>query len=558
MFRVRNLTKARTFYDPNSSRVVGAAVPDTIISRTIYETFIHYGNFDNDAEIPAYLLPVISSKPEYNRFASIDEKIAFLKRHGKNYGVAEFHSIMRAVNDRNIVNRKLDKEIDALGGWKDMLEYFDEKNSDLVEQRLLELLKKTVAEYDPKAAIHEERETNRKLNRYLQRANEKMHAEVVAFLDTHGNLNLGQLDRLSAFLESASSWRIGDTTSAFKEIYNMVYNLAKVYPNKTLTNHFASESPKHWGFSQIHRNYLDSATEAFYKDIAALATEKDNSTFNAYLKKAALSLSDLALFVEHIPRFAPFSKSGDTHKYWTLYSDETALLLHQYGFLSTVHEYAVLANDREFTQMRAEEIKMVRRAQIGEDEFPPLDAELDADYGATDLVRQMHIVESDATELKKLAAKWLIAVLDREMATKTAVDRSYKDIMDGTMSLKYKDKKDITDYLANLTRDERRVEQTLRSHKIGRWNVGMQKGLYQYEKGVYEKEVAQWHEGDDIVLNVPPLENAGEEVEDLELAERQAHSADYDGGDGWDNLNEDYTDGIYYEEDAERGDYDEY
>jgi hypothetical protein len=131
------------------------------------------------------------------------------------------------------------------------------------------------------------------------------------------------------------------------------------------------------------------------------------------------------------------------------------------------------------------------------------------------------------------------------------------------MGLKYKDKKGITDYLANLTRDERRVEQTLRSHKIGRWNVGMQKGLYQYEKSVYETEVGQWREGDDeVIVNVPVPVNddgeGGEEVEDLERAERREQIADYDEGDGIENLNEEYMDGIYYEENGEREDYDEY
>jgi hypothetical protein len=97
-----------------------------------------------------------------------------------------------------------------------------------------------------------------------------------------------------------------------------------------------------------------------------------------------------------------------------------------------------------------------------------------------------------------------------------------------------------------MTRDERRVEQALRSHKLGRWNVGMQKGLYQYEKGVYETEVLQWR-----VPNQDQGQEAGEDVEDLERAERQEQAADYDNGDGWENLNEEYMDGIYYEEDAE-------
>jgi hypothetical protein len=560
MWRVRNLSKAKTFFDPNSSRVIGAAIPDTIISKTIYETFIHYGNFDNDAQIPAYLLPIVSSKPEYNRFASLEEKIAFMKRHGKNYGVGEFHSIMRAVNERNMVNRKLDKEIEALSGWKDMLEYFDEKNSDLVEERLRELVRRTLNEYDPKTAVHEEREPNRKLNKYLKRANERMQEAIVSFLDTHGNLTLGQLDRISTFLETAVNWKIGNVTSATKEICNMVYNLAKVYPKKTVTNRFQTTMPGSWGFSHIHSVYLLTEINAFYRDIAALVDENENSTFNQYLKRAILILTDLVIFVEQVPRFAPFVKE-DGLEYWSLYSDDTVLLLHHYALLSAVHEYVVLANDREFAQIRAEEIKSNRRAKSGED----VDMEFEdaADYGADDMVRQVHIVESDTEELKKMAAKWLSAVLDREIATKTAVDKGYKEIMDATMGLKYKDKKGITDYLANLTRDERRVEQTLRSHKIGRWNVGMQKGLYQYEKSVYETEVGQWREGDDeVIVNVPVPVNddgeGGEEVEDLERAERREQIADYDEGDGIENLNEEYMDGIYYEEDGERENYDEY
>ena len=150
-------------------------------------------------------------------------------------------------------------------------------------------------------------------------------------------------------------------------------------------------------------------------------------------------------------------------------------------------------------------------------------------------------------------------MLSRELATKTVFNQNYKEIIDSTNSLKYKDKKGITDYLANLSRDERRVEQTLRSHKIGRWNVGMQKGLYQYEKGVYDKEITQWHTEDDIANSIQTAlaQNAqnegaeeGDNVEDLEREERIQQSGDYDQGDGWDNLDEDYTDGIYYEEDG--------
>jgi hypothetical protein len=347
-------------------------------------------------------------------------------------------------------------------------------------------------------------------------------------------------------------------------MYNMIYNVSKVYPNKTLANKFQSAAPKHWSFSVAHRKYLEDSAKSFYKDIAAMSSDESNATFQQYLDAAVANLTDLVLFMEQIPVFAPLLRDGV--KYWTLYSDETVMLLYQYGFLSAVHEYVVLANDRRFLQMRAEEIKQTRRKrntsnkELLNEAFADLDE--DEDYGASSHIRQIHIVESDATELKKLVAKWLVAVLNRERDTKLAFDRDYAQIMDSTTSLKYKDKKDITDYLARLSRDERRVEQALRSHKIGRWNVGMQKGLYQYEKTVYDKEIAQWHTDDNGISEAIQAAiqsgQGGEDVEDLERAEQMQQSAEYDQGDGWDDLNEDYMDGIHYEEDAERGDYDEY
>ena len=565
MDRLKNLTKAKMFFDPNSSRIVGAAIPDTIISRTVYETIIHYCNFDNDASIPTDLVPLVSSKPEYNRFASIEEKIAFMKRHGKNYGVDDFNAVMRIVNSRNMIHRKPDKDIAALSGFKDMLNYFDDKNSILVEEKLRELLRSTLDDYEPKVALHEERQNNRKLNRYLQRANEGMHNAIVSFLDTHANLNLANLDELSSFLLNTSEWKFSDMATSVKETCNMIYNISKVYPNKTLANKFQSVPPSHWSFSVAHLKYLKDVAESFYTEIAAMAQSEKDTTFSQYLTTAVENLTDLVLFIEQIPVFAPLVRDGI--KYWSLYSDETVLLLHKYGFLSAVHEYVILANDRRFAQMRAEEIKTTKRSGEYLGETTVEDELLDEDYGATSSqIRQVHIVESDTIELKKMAAKWLSAVLNRERATKTAFNRNYKQIIDSTMSLKYKDKKYITDYLGGLSRDERRVEQGLRSHKIGRWNVGMQKGLYQYEKSVYDKEIAQWHTEDGVSDAIQSaIQSAianggetGEEVEDLERIEHIQQSEEYNQGDGLENLNEEYMDGIYYEEDAEREDYDEY
>ena len=418
-----------------------------------------------------------------------------------------------------------------------MIDYFEETNSNLVEDKFRELLRATLEEYDPKVAVHEDRASTRKLNRYLQRATEGMRSEIMRFLTTYAGLTSAQSAKTTAFLMQSAKWNISDRKTAAKEVENMVYNIAKVYPNKLLTGSFSSSIPKHWSFSSAHQLFLEKATEEFYKKLAALPKD---ATFQKFIKTVASSTKDLVLFMEQIPVFEPVIKEGV--EYWSLYSDETAKLLQEYCLLSVLHEYIVVANDREFVQMRTEEISV----------NPTLD-EGDEDYGTASQIQQIRIVESDAAELKKMVGAFLIAMIDRERETKNAMNYNYAEIMEKTMGLKQKDKKSITDYLGGLSRDDRRVGQALRSHKIGRWNVGMQKGLYQYDKGVYDKEIGQWHlgqESEDGVL--------GQDVEDLAREEEAQQSADYNDGDGWENLNEDYMDGIYYEEDAEREEYDEY
>ena len=147
-------------------------------------------------------------------------------------------------------------------------------------------------------------------------------------------------------------------------------------------------------------------------------------------------------------------------------------------------------------------------------------------------------------ELRKQASDLLVAMLKMESGVKSTIDKSYATVMEETAKLKYKDKRRITDYLAGLNKDDRKLEQLLRSHKLGRWNVGLQKGLYQYDKSTYEKEATE-----DLVYTVPEMEGVSMEVEDLDRideTDNQVYEAE-----GYDinRLDEEYENGHYYEED---------
>ena len=72
-----------------------------------------------------------------------------------------------------------------------------------------------------------------------------------------------------------------------------------------------------------------------------------------------------------------------------------------------------------------------------------------------------------------------------------------------------------------------------KKYKMGRWNVGMQKGLFKYDKDTYDRERTDM--------------DAGMEENDLEPVVEPEDKEAYDIS----GLGEDYMDGVFYEEDRE-------
>jgi hypothetical protein len=99
-----------------------------------------------------------------------------------------------------------------------------------------------------------------------------------------------------------------------------------------------------------------------------------------------------------------------------------------------------------------------------------------------------------------------------------------------------------------MTIEERRVENILKQHKMGVWNLGLQTGVYRYDPNLYDAEkekdkdlYAVVDEDADIVdqeqVDYDPNLEAEEEAED--------EASNING------LDEDYNDGVYYQEDRD-------
>ena len=172
----------------------------------------------------------------------------------------------------------------------------------------------------------------------------------------------------------------------------------------------------------------------------------------------------------------------------------------------------------------------------------------------------MRISSGNILELKTRVSSLLLTFLDVEQVNKSTIDYSYEQIMKRVSRSKEKEKTGIVKKLGNMTIEERKVEDMLKNYRLGRWNVGQQKGLFAYDQSTYDRErnelIAQitgeeQEGGIDIVsedlLDIYELDKLDKNNDDAEIENELNNIAD---------LGEDFMDGAYYEEDREdEGDY---
>jgi len=341
-----------------------------------------------------------------------------------------------------------------------------------------------------------------------------------------------------------------------------VYNMSRLYPELIRNNYSENTKiPKRWGLSSIHERDLASILK---KEYESLQKFKNDPLISSVLTAVQIKLADLNTFLNIIPLFSQIHKedvlSEEAIKpmmtWYSLFSKRTLYLLFTYIWYSVLLEFTEASTDPTMIRLdiidrrkqRSEKIEENKDVMDARDSFLELDDNTDT-ADAHDAIHEVQIDAGNQMELNSHVAELLIAFLDIDTKTKESVDFSYVNLDAKLRRSRIEEKKLITDYLKNMDNEERRVEDTKKALKLGRWNVGMQKGLVNYDDATYERERNEM---------IARLSNEGtiedesnliglRDVEDLEREGVEGEDGDF----GIDGLDEDYNDGVYYPEDAD-------
>lgn len=600
---VHQLQKAGSFFDPKNTKLRIVSEPRTISEINIYHVIIHYCGLDKNGFIDPIFHPFFTEMPKgYNKKASLDEKIALLKNEGKQFSESQLYQIMNVIHKRNHVQPYKTQKYSFVEILLDLIQNFENNNSTIVEEPLREKLRHCLNHYHPTKMYavdavededkHEEgmKQCLENLKNYLIKANNNMYKEIMNYINEYGNLKKKDYERIRDFLSSQKldcddenrvfnlqSWNMDCTMektgsyydnglyTVFNFIKHSIYDITQVFPQIIINNIDYKNVPEHWGLGDIDEHFIREKIGNYSE---CLNKYKNDSVLFRFLQEVKLKHVDLYLFISNLPIHTPIIKKGVT--YSSIFDKKTCYQLIMYIFYSVFLEYIELVNDENMLKVDILEQKMTRRNIIRENKdvfsnssgyYESLDENLvDIDED----LNEQQVYEGRQEEMRKRVASLLIDFINLIQKNKTMLDFSYENIMENIRDSKKREKDMIIKRLDKLTKEERRVENMMKEFKLGKWNVGEQKGLFIYDEETQNRERQEMMEQGVLDIEIQYDIDVAEleemlnqtDVYEMENNERLQEEIDIQNeGLDFTGLGEDYNDG--YGDDTEMGDFPE-
>ena len=402
--------------------------------------------------------------------------------------------------------------------------------------------------------ISEIRPELKTFNNYLYNSNKTMFNEIITFIKEYGNVTQSKFSTIQDIILSVYSSENNtndDILNNISNVENAIYYLTKVYPEIILSGKTYNKICSHWNLSKIHKRDLDKVIEQHWNGILQFHGDK---TLIKTMRNIGDNTCDIFKVLTHMPKHLSIFKDimidgkNKYEEFYSIFNSDTMGYLHGFLFLSVLYEYVSCANDTEMLNSDIELKKSKARSEIesNKDISSQMRAvDMDDDR---DALMEVDITTTDTVELKKRVASVLVLFIEtQEKQRKSSM--KYHDISNKIHKSKVKEKqKIVTQDLGKLDNDVRRVENLLKKYKMGRWNIGLQKGLRQYDKDTYDRERSEMDD-DNLIAD---------SVEELDAIEEQENDEQYDEeANDLRNLGEDYADGNYYNEIPEDNDFGE-
>tara|TARA_Y100000741_G_scaffold122943_1_gene92520 strand:- start:3743 stop:9484 length:5742 start_codon:yes stop_codon:yes gene_type:complete len=444
--KINNLNKSSILYNHENTKTVLPLIKSDFSEETIYKTFIYYCNFTNNLPIDDELRSICMDKPaDLNAEKNILEIIESLKSQGKIYNKSSVDDLLNIIYKRNILASNLNypivNNIESLRIIiNNYLESPIEKKSD---ENLFEKLNKLFDSFD--INITDEKELDI-IKNYLARTNTEIKSSLVDFIKKLPTMSKIFRDNIEKFLD----FEINVDNCQF--YINYLDNLINIFPNIVLNKQIEFRKiPPHWLLSYTHNIDILNILEKYYKKLNNLSIVPGLDIVFKLIKNKSKIFLKLIKYCKYI---GPVQVSNSPKEILlpSIFDKEFIKYFYTYIFYSIFYELIKITKDSEFI------------LEIGE------------------------VENYKEEETNNAIINYIYEFLNIMNNHLNLTNNTYKKVKEKISYAKEKEKDLITQYLKDLTDEEREVENIFKNNKLESWSAGLQKGLTQYVASNYDDE----------------------------------------------------------------------
>jgi hypothetical protein len=287
------------------------------------------------------------------------EKIEFLKRNGKRFGIDILHQLMRIVNNQNLVDYNTDLPFTNIDAFRNILDHFDTVDSSLFGENIRSKLLAVLQSQHPKKMMSNDSPALAELKTYLSVANRNMYVRIMEFFNTYGKLNLRKYNQIGEFLANICEWKSKKNPESvyddelfrvYQYVKNMMYMFSKVYPAVLQsTNGFYSKVHSHWGLSKQHETILANIFKKYFSRIESF---KMDNILKLLLIDVSPKMGEIYLFLQNIPFQTEINKmventdgKSEFRSFHGLFDKSTIYALLSYCVYSALYEYIITTDN---------------------------------------------------------------------------------------------------------------------------------------------------------------------------------------------------------------------
>jgi hypothetical protein len=443
---------------------------------TIYRSFIKHLNFNNNLSAPEYLKFLTQGRDiNLSSENTLHEKIQVLKEKGFEFSEDQHNILIKLVNNKNSIENTFTNPIKSsriLTVQQILQSVYDDAES-IIPKDFIQMLTSVVLTYDKKFKDGNMPENMKNLYDYVIETTKEQNDTLYEFMEEYmggtSSDNRKQMSFVRKLMDNLATFKKRDASDLTSDentdlagisyMQQMLYQICVLIPYKIVHDSSSEKASK----KLIPREILKKLSKAHASNLQQkLSTgyyvlfDKINKETNNLCHPTLLELNKQLRVLYQISNALPFILDKENESYPL-----------QIQLVRDVLEFMVSFSLYQFSEL--ERIDLIS----GEIDEVDLDS------------------ESKTVLLRRQKTHILFEVMKLMSLIKETTNTNNEEIRLNVAKLVDKEKDLTTGDLQAMTRDKREADRHFKIMGMGKYAIGLQKGLYEYDPSRYEFEQSE-------------------------------------------------------------------